>query len=500
MSGLFGGGSVPQRNLTQEMKQTAKGYTATAPDYLALNQQYQPLYNLLGLGVRQQNLFGTPTQPGTLGQNVAANTFTRGSDIADVQRYGPDSTAAFLAANPGLGASLSTILGGLTPTGLQGDANRAARGGLNTPGVQGSGLLGQLGDVASQRLTGGNQPTGLLAQLGSSASQGLTGPSDPILAALQNQARSQLAAGGTLTPEEQRIADQQMRAGFAARGMTQGNQSLAAELLNRDALQRQRIAAAQQLGTGVEGLTQADLAARRGFAGNVAGLLQQYQTGQQGFETGIAGLQQAQTGLSLQDQQQRNQFALGTQQANQAQQDYAGRAAQIFSTTLSDPFQAILGRTSGAGGGGGGAGGYPQQIGTGSTMFDPTNAYASDLYNSNFNASNAQNIASQNQQAALGASAIGSSAAVLAAILPSLIASDKRLKTNIRRVGKTPGGVLLSSFSYKGDETRPRRKFIGAVAQDVEKIAPRAVIRDPITGYRKLNYGAIDAPFMEIAA
>jgi hypothetical protein len=376
MGSLFGGGGVPQRNLTREMKQTAAGYRATAPLYYDLEKQYQPLYNLLGLGVRQQNLFGTPQQPGTLAQNATANTFTRGADIADVARYGPAATQAFLAANPGLRRSLDVVQGNLTP--------------------------------------------------------------DPLLTALQQQAQSQVAAGGALTPEEQRLADQQVRAGYAARGMTQGNQSLAAEILNRDALRRQRIAAAQQ-------------------------------------------------------------FALGTEGASQAQRDFAGRAAQIFSTTLSDPFQAILGRTSGAGGGGGG-GGYPQAIGTGARMFDPTNPYAQDVYNSNFNARNAQNIANQNTETALGAGALSSSAAVLAAILPGLIASDKRLKTNIRKVGKTPGGVLLSSFSYKGDETRPRRKFIGAVAQDVEKVAPQAVVRDPVTGYRKLNYGAIDAPFMELAA
>jgi hypothetical protein len=102
------------------------------------------------------------------------------------------------------------------------------------------------------------------------------------------------------------------------------------------------------------------------------------------------------------------QLASGVQGLNLQQADLVGRAAQIAATTLPDPFQALLGRASGAGGGGG----YPQQIGTGARLFDPTNPYAADLYNTNYNAQAAANIANANAQAGQSSALIGGSLAL----------------------------------------------------------------------------------------
>lgn len=78
-----------------------------------------------------------------------------------------------------------------------------------------------------------------------------------LLSQLQTQAEEGLAAGSSLTPEQQRIAQQQARAAYAARGMGTGNRAIGAEIMTQygmgDALQRQR----QQ------------------FAGQVAGQLEQ---------------------------------------------------------------------------------------------------------------------------------------------------------------------------------------------------------------------------------
>lgn len=78
-----------------------------------------------------------------------------------------------------------------------------------------------------------------------------------LLSQLQTQAEEGLAAGSNLTPEQQRIAQQQARAAYAARGMGTGNRAIGAEIMSQygmgEALQRQR----QQ------------------FAGNVAGQLEQ---------------------------------------------------------------------------------------------------------------------------------------------------------------------------------------------------------------------------------
>lgn len=61
-----------------------------------------------------------------------------------------------------------------------------------------------------------------------------------IEAELQRQAETELALGRSLTPEQERMAQQSARAGMAARGLGAGAGALAAEVLNRDALASQR--------------------------------------------------------------------------------------------------------------------------------------------------------------------------------------------------------------------------------------------------------------------
>jgi hypothetical protein len=82
----------------------------------------------------------------------------------------------------------------------------------------------------------------------------------------------------------------------------------------------------------------------------------------------------------------------------------------------------------------------------------------------------------------LGSAVGGASQAGAAA----LIASDKKLKENIKKVGKTKSGLNIYEFNYKGDNTRVR----GVMAQDVEKKIPKAVIR--LVNYNELPP---DTPF-----
>lgn len=70
--------------------------------------------------------------------------------------------------------------------------------------------------------------------------------------------------------------------------------------------------------------------------------------------------------------------------------------------------------------------------------------------------------------------------------------SDKRLKDNLKEIGKTADGIPIKSFTYKNDPHK--RPQYGLVAQDVEKARPEAVSKDPITGFKKVNYGAALAP------
>jgi Chaperone of endosialidase len=412
------------RNLTNELLQTYAGQSRTAQPYFNLESFFQPKYGQVQLGNLQQQLFGynvpqtpttgtgtpltgtagtqilnrrgqpsraggtlaggltdpyagnvTPSQtpgyhPGTIALGTAANTLQRGADIGDVAQFGPAATSAFLQANPFLASGLTNLL---TRT-----------------------------------------------------------QDSPILQLLNRNAQTAIESGGALSPQEQRAADQQARESNAARGLLTSPAGSVAEILNRDALTRQRQAAAQQFGMGVQGL-------------------------------------------------------------NQNQADLVGRAAQIFSTTLSDPFQAILGRPSGAGSGGAG-GGYPQQIGTGARLFNPESPYAADIYNTNYNAQAAANVANANNQAATTNAGIGAGASILAAALPLIFASDERLKENIRGTGsKTPEGIPIKTFRYKTDPHR--RKLVGVMAQDVEKVRPGAVVTDPITGAKAVDYSKIAAPF-----
>jgi hypothetical protein len=88
----------------------------------------------------------------------------------------------------------------------------------------------------------------------------------PILGTLNEQALSQLQAGGRLTPGEAREVEQQTRAGFAARGNVMGNQALGTELLNRDIYSQQKLRQAEQFASGVQQLNLAQLVGLGGVA------------------------------------------------------------------------------------------------------------------------------------------------------------------------------------------------------------------------------------------
>lgn len=61
--------------------------------------------------------------------------------------------------------------------------------------------------------------------------------------------------------------------------------------------------------------------------------------------------------------------------------------------------------------------------------------------------------------------------------------SDRRLKKNIKKIGKTSDGQNLYSYRYKGSD-EPQ---IGLMAQEVEKRDPSAVVTTP-SGFKAVNY------------
>src|SRR6056297_1972017 len=69
----------------------------------------------------------------------------------------------------------------------------------------------------------------------------------------------------------------------------------------------------------------------------------------------------------------------------------------------------------------------------------------------------------------------------------AMVASDERLKTDIRRVGTSRAGFGIYEFRYKGHKQRIR----GAMAQDVMRLRPEAVSRHD-NGYLMVDYARID--------
>lgn len=95
-----------------------------------------------------------------------------------------------------------------------------------------------------------------------------------------------------------------------------------------------------------------------------------------------------------------------------------------------------------------------------------------------------------------GSSSTGGTAGNLISTAASLYSlfSDKRLKKNIKHIGEE-NGFPLYEFTYRHDPKE--QKYIGVMAQDVEKINPEAVSnRD---GYKAVNYGMIGVNFREAA-
>jgi hypothetical protein len=73
--------------------------------------------------------------------------------------------------------------------------------------------------------------------------------------------------------------------------------------------------------------------------------------------------------------------------------------------------------------------------------------------------------------------------------------SDRRLKENIEVVGRDERTMLpLYEFEYKGGSGK---RFIGVMADDVEKKFPEAVFEMP-DGYKAVNYTMLGIEMIEV--
>jgi hypothetical protein len=65
------------------------------------------------------------------------------------------------------------------------------------------------------------------------------------------------------------------------------------------------------------------------------------------------------------------------------------------------------------------------------------------------------------------------------------MASDRRLKTDIKKVGKTDSGLSVYTYKYKGND----KTHMGVMAQEVEEVFPEAVTE--VDGYKAVYYDLI---------
>lgn len=290
-------------------------------------------------------------------------------------------------------------------------------------------------------------------------------------AAMANQmAQEAYARRGTLSAQEQRLAQQTAREAAQSAGRLGGNAAIAAEIQNRESALAGRRAQAAQAG-------QQAFEQRQ----NLANLRLQEQQGL--FGQRLAGAQATaemqQAGLGQLQDIERMRAGLRSTAGDEASRAYS--AAGGFYTT---PGLDLLRQT-------------PQSYAAGTNManiglnlgqtmtpsLDPNLGLNLALTKSGqMDARSLAQYQIDMQAKAARDKMIGDMIGTGASIF---MASDRRLKTDIQRVGTTDGGLPIYTYKYKGESMTQ----MGVMAQDVEKVNPEAVRE--FGGYKAVNYALV---------
>lgn len=269
-----------------------------------------------------------------------------------------------------------------------------------------------------------------------------SGP-NAIESELQRQAMSDLALGRSLNPEQLRDAQQSARAAFAARGLGTSAGASAAEILNRDAYASQREAERRNFAGATNQMTTQNVLARRDQAGQQASLAGNFiGNAAQGYGN-IANL-----GLSASNQ------AMAVDPVQRAIQPGLSMGANTLNnmgSMASNTYGNALTAASNV-------------AGFNANMLD-------SRYNNYMNNQASMAAANMSSQAANRAGWMGLAGNALGAA--GMIWSDKRLKENIKPIGKLGG--ILGLNAYKFDYKDGEKGKIGFMAQDVKKVLPEAV-------------------------
>ncbi len=352
---------------------------------------FRPQYNQLNLADMQQYMQGSDGQIGALdlfGQasqrsgefQAAANTQQRLADIQDVEAFGGRASEAFRNANPGLMAAFQRAEGLQDSSGLYNGLESAINSGKTFADIE----RGSLGQSLYDRAQGPE-----MGAVGSS---------------LQARAAELAQSKGQLTPDELRTMQQGIRENYGQMGRGMSSGAVSAEALGRLANERGRMMEDLSMASGLNQAGLAEVGQNRAFSQSVYGQDLGRQDNNRQF-----GFGQQQQGIA-------NQGLLAQLRASQLGQDrgYAMQLAQGQAAMASDPFQAILGRQSGALQYGQGQQGFAGQLTSsmqGPQLFDPNAGINLALQNNANTAGYNSNIYGAN--AALAGAKAGANASIL---------------------------------------------------------------------------------------
>jgi hypothetical protein len=350
----------------KEYASALNAYISNAPQLYKEEAEYQPQYNQMQQGIMGSNIafYSQALENQIPGAQAAMNQAQQSASqagLANYQQYAGAAGKAAMASSPQLqalnqwgqgqlGATADPTMQGLlqqvqqgTPNQVNNLYNLAQQAGQSMAPIN-QALQGISSRVGATTQQGMRQLQGLAGQAAAdtrsplwqqttSAVSGQLGQLDPLTQQLSDTAQQQLALGGQVSAQGLQDAAQAARAAYSSRGMLNSSGSIAAEVLNRDQVQQQRLQQREQFAGAVDplvqqqiqqrtanalGLSQADLAAtqaNRTLAGQLyqgaAGLGQsgaQIQGGLQGqIASNLTSAQQQQAALT--------QAAIGTQQA-----------------------------------------------------------------------------------------------------------------------------------------------------------------------------------------
>jgi hypothetical protein len=433
---------APKFDPAGDLSKMLSAYQQSMPGILSFEQQYRPEFQDLNL--QDVSQFG-------LGMLGLSPQFTQG-------------------AAQQLGAARESELGQMTE---QAGLTRGLMEGLSP---EQAAQVASMQDLASQAAGAEGAYAGRMG--GALGTYGIRPQTfDPTIqaaeqdAAMANQmAQEAYARRGTLSAQEQRSAQQTAREAAQSAGRLGGNAAIAAEIQNRESALAGRRAQASQAG-------QQAFEQRQ----NLANLRFQEQQGLFGQRVGgaqaTAEMQQAGLG-QLQDIEKMRMGLRGLagDEAMRAYQAAGGFYTQPGLQLLgSQPLSYQVGnQMMGLGLDAIGAG-KPQLFDVGSAL----NLGAAQRQNIvNANAANAQARASYSSGLFQGIGGVAQG-------IGSAVASDRRVKTNIKVVGKTDSGLPVYTYQYKGQNVTQ----MGVMAQDVEMVNPEAVVE--INGIKHVDYNRI---------